>query len=208
MFASMQNGKAAFEFLYFRSVESAPFAATQGAEQPPFFRRTKDRPAWEEPGADRFAPEQCEFGCHEVSGQRVTRLSRVPQAVDHINAAAGGRPDANALAEPKPQIETKGRGVEHAHPQVRARRTATAEPRHQLFEHAPAVAAALRARQQVDVQMRRIGIVRLGTEIVRVMIPFVDLLDPRPPGWITLRAGELGAQRRAPLPFVASVKGA
>lgn len=65
---------------------------------------------------------------------------------------------------------------------MRSGRTALAQGVHDLLDHAPAVAAALGAVEQIDVQVRGISRVGFRGEIVRVMIPGMDLLHPGPLG--------------------------
>ena len=72
--------------------------------------------------------------------------------------------------------------------------------------HPAAVALALRARQQVDVDVRRIVRVGLRNEIVGMMIQVIDLLQARPLPRITLRFGKLRGQAGPPVAFVALIE--
>src|SRR5881394_1719382 len=85
---------------------------------------------------------------------------------------------------------------------MRAGRTALAEFGHELLHHAAAKTAALRARQQVDVQMRRIFGVRFRREIIGKMIPGVDVLDACPVGRVAGGFPKFGGELRAPFAFV------
>lgn len=89
-----------------------------------------------------------------------------------------------------------------------AGRPAGAKRLHQSLEHAASVAEALRARQQVDVEVRRVLVVRRRTEIVRVVIAVMDLLGWRPPPRVAQRRGKAGAQIGTPLGVVPRVEGA
>src|SRR5437870_13427110 len=90
---------------------------------------------------------------------------------------------------------------------MRARRAALPKFVHDLFENAPSITAPPRALQQINVQMRGISLVWLRTEIIRVVIPMVNLLDPSPLARIALRLGKMGAQIRTPFLLVASEEG-
>ena len=69
-----------------------------------------------------------------------------------------------------------------------------------------AVTPPLRARDQIDVQVRGKTLVGLGAEVVGVMVGMVRLLHCRPSGRIAARLGELRDQRRPPFTFVAFVE--
>src|ERR1041385_3413570 len=96
--------------------------------------------------------------------------------------------------------------VESAHAKMNASRAATANFLHQLFHHATPVAVTLGARQQINVQMGRIVLVRFGTEIIRMMVAMMNMLDARPAGRIALRVRKLGTKRRPPFGFVTMEK--
>ena len=74
----------------------------------------------------------------------------------HVNTAVGARTGANQFLEPKSLIETVSGRVPCAHAEMHARRTAGAQLVEERFNHLSAVAAALRTRQQINVQVRRI----------------------------------------------------
>ena len=68
------------------------------------------------------------------------------------------------------------------------------------------MATALRPGQQVDVQVGRIRRVWLGTEIVRVVIAVIHLLESRPGARIACRRRKTRAQARPPLLLVPVVE--
>ena len=89
---------------------------------------------------------------------------------------------------------------------MRPGRSAPAQHIEDVLDHAAAVSAALRARQQIDVQVRGIHLVRLRTEVVRVVIGVVDVLDRRPVGRVPLRRGKLRAQALTPVRLIACIE--
>src|SRR6266850_3118876 len=78
---------------------------------------------------------------------------------------------------------------------------------HNLFEHPPTITPPLGARQQINVQMGRIMVVRVRAEVIRVVIAIMNLLHASPLAGITLRSGKTSAKARSPLGLVPRKKG-
>src|SRR5882724_907236 len=83
------------------------------------------------------------------------------------------------------------------------RRAALTQPLHELLHHAPAMTAALNMRQQIDVEMGRIGFVGLRKEVIRMMVTVMSLLNAGPGFWVAGWFRETGAQVWPPLFFIA-----
>ena len=105
-------------------------------------------------------------------------------------------------------IETLRAPIQRADAKMGTWRASARERFHHPIEHAPTVAAALCARQQVDVQVGRIRLVRLGTKIVGVVIAVIYLLHTSPADRVAVGRLEARAQTRAPLALVPGVEGA
>lgn len=128
------------------------------------------------------------------------------QSPSHINHPVASQADAYQLPEVQSLIESDRSRIERAHAEMRSRRTALAKVVHHLLQHSPAITSALRSRQQVNVQLRWIGGVRLRAEIIRVVITGMNLLHSCPSVRIPRRRGKPRAQIRPPLRLVAREK--
>ena len=90
--------------------------------------------------------------------------------------------------------------------QVGSRRTALAKLAHQPLHHPPANAPAASPLEQIDVHVRGIRFVGLGTEVVRLMITKMGRLGARPIGRIPQRPRKLLAQPRPPMAIIQRIK--
>src|SRR5207253_6222405 len=98
--------------------------------------------------------------------------------------------------------------IQRAHTEVNSGRAALPDFLLELCDHAPAIPLPSRALQQIDVQVGRIFLVRLGAEILRMMISVVSHLYARPLARVARRLGKLSAQLWAPFVFVTMIKSA
>ena len=169
--------------------QPAPVAAAQRAEQSCFLGLAEDRPGRERPRSDGGAAEEGEhYVGSEVHGSR-SRFRSVQGSRFSSRRLCPCRCSRLAPSRLGPARGSRGAGRrQYARGfVVLTPRCAPGEPRsrqriHQLLEHAAAVAAALGAGQQVDVQVRRIRLVGLGAEIIRMVIAVMRLLHAIPAG--------------------------
>src|SRR5918999_1106726 len=98
------------------------------------------------------------------------RTARASQRPSHIDADIPSRIRSSQLAKTKMLVEGDRPGIEGAHAEMNARGLRRSKGIHHLLEHAPPVAATMCTRQQIYVQVRRIGLIWLGAEVVGVMI--------------------------------------
>src|SRR6266566_1836718 len=103
-------------------------------------------------------------------------------------------------------VEADRTRVELAHAEMCAGRMTPAKCVHDLIDQATPIAAPLYARQEIDVQMRGIPLVRLRTEIIGVVIPVMNPLHPRPFARIALWSGKARAEARPPLLLVTGIE--
>src|SRR5262245_32956180 len=89
---------------------------------------------------------------------------------------------------------------------MRSRRTALPQSVHHLLQHAPSKTATTDVIEQIDMEMRWKFFVGLGTKIIWMMIPRMDLLNASPVPLLAFWLRKLSAQLRPPLSFIACVE--
>lgn len=120
----------------------------------------------------------------------------------------GGVAGARAFQFNKTEFSVKpgGANIPRAHREMNSRRASGGECRQQNPHHARAPAVALRARQEIDMEMRRTVTQRRGKINSRMMEFVIDFLCWRPASGITGGFGVRSAQRWQPLSSEVFVK--